>query len=177
MSNKLELLPLVDIEGNVIGSATRGECHSNPSLIHPVIHCWIFNSRNEVLWQQRSLLKDGAPGMWDMSCGGHIAFGEKEYSTLIRELEEELRVQNVKPILVDKYLLKSENQTELVYLYYVVVDKEEHEFKLQKEEVEQLKWIDINEAQRQYKEKEVEATEFIVSQVNKIIEFRKRNNE
>ncbi|MCI7011960.1 MAG: NTP pyrophosphohydrolase, partial [Prevotella sp.] len=34
MDNKQEIFPLVDEEGAVIGSATRGECHSGSKLLH-----------------------------------------------------------------------------------------------------------------------------------------------
>ena len=38
-----ELFPLVDPEGNVIGSATRRECHSGSMLLHPVVHLHVFS--------------------------------------------------------------------------------------------------------------------------------------
>ena len=46
--NNKELLPLVDEEGHVVGSATRGECHDGMSmLLHPVVHLHVFNERGE----------------------------------------------------------------------------------------------------------------------------------
>ncbi len=32
------MFPVVDTDGNVIGSATRGECHSGSKILHPVVH-------------------------------------------------------------------------------------------------------------------------------------------
>ena len=43
--NNQELLPLVDEEGNVIGSATRGQCHDGSKLLHPVVHLHVFDSK------------------------------------------------------------------------------------------------------------------------------------
>ena len=36
--NNQEMFPLVDEQGNIIGAATRGECHNGSKLLHPVIH-------------------------------------------------------------------------------------------------------------------------------------------
>ena len=51
--NSLEKFPIVDEEGHVIGSATRGECHSGSKLLHPVVHLHVFNSKGEVYLQRR----------------------------------------------------------------------------------------------------------------------------
>lgn len=165
-----ELLDIVDRDGKVIGTATRKECHNNPKIIHRVAHCWIFNNQGQVLWQQRSLLKDMSPGFWDMSCGGHVPNGEEPNETLKRELEEELGITGVNPILVDKYIWSNEKQTELVYLYYLVLNKKIEDFKLQKEEVEKVQWINIWKAQEQTAEGKVKATHWIFSQVSRIFQ-------
>lgn len=80
-----ELIDKVDREGNIVGTAPRSEFHKNPNLIHRVVHCWIFNSNGQILWQQRSLKKVQSPGKWDMSCGGHVLSGDEPNDTLIRE--------------------------------------------------------------------------------------------
>ncbi len=43
--NSEERFPLVDETGQVIGSATRGECHNVSKLLHPVVHLHVFNSK------------------------------------------------------------------------------------------------------------------------------------
>ena len=35
--NNKEIFPVVDEQGNTIGSATRGECHNGSKLLHPVV--------------------------------------------------------------------------------------------------------------------------------------------
>ena len=42
-----ELFPIIDEDGNVIGKATRRECHSGSMLLHPVVHLHVFNSKGE----------------------------------------------------------------------------------------------------------------------------------
>ena len=88
--NSLEKFPIVDEEGHVIGSATRGECHSGSKLLHPVVHLHVFNSKGEVYLQRRPDWKDIQPGKWDTSVGGHIDYGEEPEQALVREVREEL---------------------------------------------------------------------------------------
>lgn len=49
--NREEMFPLVDEEGNIIGAATRGECHNGSKCLHPVVHLHVFNSRGELYLQ------------------------------------------------------------------------------------------------------------------------------
>jgi len=65
---------------------------------------------------------------------------------IIEELDEELGIKSVKPILVEKYIAGNDKQTELIYLYYVVIDKKESEFVFNDGEVEQVKWYDVHDA-------------------------------
>ena len=48
MDNQQEIFPIVDEGGKVIGSATRGECHSGSKLLHPVVHLHVFNSKGDI---------------------------------------------------------------------------------------------------------------------------------
>jgi len=173
-----ELFDVIDKNGDVIGQATREECHRNPGLIHRVVHCWLFNEKGQVLWQQRSMKKDAAPGEWDMSCGGHVAAGEEPEETLKRELKEELGLENIDTKLVEKYLKTDDanTQTELIFLYYAVVDRKESEFTINKEETQSLMWIDVDEAQMKYAKGKVKSTEFIISQVSKILQSLFKRN-
>ena len=52
--NNQEMFPLVDEQGNIIGAATRGECHNGSKLLHPVIHLHVFNSKGELYLQKPS---------------------------------------------------------------------------------------------------------------------------
>ena len=60
--NREEMFPLVDEEGNIIGAATRGECHNGSKCLHPVVHLHVFNSRGELYLQKRPHWKDIQPG-------------------------------------------------------------------------------------------------------------------
>lgn len=165
------MLDVVNENDNIVGQRPRSECHTNPDLIHRVAHCWLLNSKGQFLWQQRSMLKKQAPGMWDISCGGHIPAGESPEEGLKRELEEELGVTNLKIQFVEKYIDRNPKQTEMIYLYFAHCDLQESGFVLQQEEVEQVKWFDYHRALEDYLDEKVQSTDFITHQLSRIYQY------
>jgi isopentenyldiphosphate isomerase len=134
-----EIFPLVDEEGNVIGSAWRGECHGNPKLLHPVVHLIVKNRAGDLLLQLRSKDKKIQPGKWDTSVGGHVAYGEKIHAALTREAREEigLDIATVTPEFLYRYVMHSDVESELVYTYACV---SEGSFARQESEVDELRF-------------------------------------
>ena len=120
--NGYERFPLVDEEGRVIGSATRGECHNGSHLLHPVVHLHVFNSKGELYLQKRPEWKDIQPGKWDTAVGGHIDDGETPEDALTREVGEELGITDFLPERVGKYVFDSPRERELVYVNRTVYD-------------------------------------------------------
>lgn len=118
--NSAEILPIVDADGTVIGSATRGECHNGSKLLHPVVHLHLFDEQGRLYLQQRPLWKDIQPGKWDTAVGGHIDFGEEVDVALRREAREELGVVGFEPRFLLKYLFESEREKELVYVFSTI---------------------------------------------------------
>ena len=120
--NSDERFPLVDEEGRVIGSATRGECHNGSHLLHPVVNLHVFNSKGELYLQKRPEWKDIQPGKWDTAVGGHIDYGETPEDALTREVGEELGITDYLPERVGKYVFDSPRERELVYVNRTVYD-------------------------------------------------------
>lgn len=122
MDNLQEIFPIVDEEGNVVGTATRGECHDGSRLLHPVVHLHVFNSEGHVYLQRRPIWKDIQPGKWDTAVGGHLDYGETPEQALRREASEELGITDFTPVFVEKYVFDSQRERELVYVNYVIYD-------------------------------------------------------
>lgn len=122
--NSNEIFPIVDEEGNTIGSATRGECHDGSKLLHPVVHLHLLDSKGRLYLQQRPLWKEIQPGKWDTAVGGHIDYGEDVASALKREVREEIGIEEFTPKFLMKYLFESERERKLVYVYSTVYDGE-----------------------------------------------------
>lgn len=121
--NPNELFPLCDAEGNILGSATRGECHNGSKLLHPVVHLHVFNSKGELYLQKRPLWKDVQPGKWDTSCGGHVDLGECVDAALRREVSEELGITDYEPERLMHYVYESKRERELVFVFKTVYDQ------------------------------------------------------
>lgn len=140
-----EIFPLVDANGNVIGKASRKECHSGSKLLHPVIHLHVFNKQNQLLLQKRSIKKDIQPGKWDTSVGGHIDYGESIETALFREAWEELGIKGFTPNLIRSYLFESEIERELVYSHKTIY---EGSFDFDPIEIDEIRFWTLEDIQK-----------------------------
>lgn len=122
--NQEEMLPLCDEDGNIIGAATRHECHSGSKLMHPVVHLHVFNSKGELFLQKRPNWKDIQPGKWDTSVGGHVDLGENVEMALKRETMEELGITGCITTPLMNYVFESSKEKELVFVNTTVYDGE-----------------------------------------------------
>ncbi len=121
-----ELFPVVDEQGNVTGSATRGQCHGGSMLLHPVVHLHLFNSRGELYLQRRPAWKDIQPGKWDTAVGGHLALGERAADALVREADEELGSLGLVPQRVTDYVFDPQRERVLAFVHPTVWDGPVH---------------------------------------------------
>jgi isopentenyldiphosphate isomerase len=87
MSDLIDVLSATGLRTGEILS--RAEVH-RLGKHHRAVHLYIFNSRNEVLLQRRSLTVDHFPGRFGISVTGHVSAGEYSADTVRREVQEEL---------------------------------------------------------------------------------------
>lgn len=140
--NPEERLEIVNESGEIIGHALRGEIHGNPSLIHRVVHVLVFNEKNELLLQKRSLNKDVAPGKWDTSVGGHVGIGEDLLHSSKRETHEELGISGFEPEYLYSYIHSNSYETELVTTFRCVY---KGDISFNKKEIDEVRFWSFEE--------------------------------
>jgi mevalonate kinase len=111
-----ELCIVVDTNDNILGYKTRYECHHNPTLLHRTVGAIIYNEKGEVLLQKRSMTKDMDPGLWGISCAGHVTKGQSDDEAIHRELKEELDIDTPLTAL-GSYIIGDAKESERAALY------------------------------------------------------------
>lgn len=141
--NNIEVIDIYDNQKRVTGKViNRTDLFGKDGVLRSIIHACIFNSKNELLIQQRSGDKKSGAGMWDFSASGQVLAGETSQQGAMREIKEELglSVEIDEAPVITKIFFNSYND------YYVVrKDCEVSDLKLQKSEVQNAKWASRKE--------------------------------
>ena len=111
-----EVFDVVNAEDEVVSQATRGEVHKQ-GLMHRAVHVLVFNKHREVFLQKRSRLKDVCPGLWGSSASGHVDAGETYDASALREVCEELGVDEPDLQHIGQLAPSEENGFEHVAIY------------------------------------------------------------
>ena len=88
----MEYVVLVDENDNETGQMEKQAAHVTPHL-HRAFSIFIFNSKGELLMQQRALSKYHSPGLWTNTCCSHPRNGETTLQAASRRLTEEMGLQ------------------------------------------------------------------------------------
>ena len=151
---------LIDVRDGESGEPTgrvvwKSEAHRR-GLWHRCIHCWIFGvdaGRPYLLVQRRAATKDTWPGYLDLTVGGHLAAGEETLDG-VREVEEELGLRVDPGRLVPLGTRRSEGRIpggldrEFQDVFLLRDDTPPGGLHLQREEVEAVLRIGLDEAER-----------------------------
>ena len=155
---KEEFLEVYSPEGTKTGQKkSKSEIHRK-GLFHSTVHVWIFTEEGNILIQKRSKKKELNPGVWDVSVAGHIKFNENIKKAAKRETLEETGINintedllkigvyrsiNIHPTAIDK---------EFFHTYLLKIDKNSINLDFKNNEVDDLKFISIEEMESLIKE-------------------------
>ena len=152
----MELLRVVDKNGNFTGEIFDREYIHDNNLLHNEVSVFILNSNKEILLQKRSMTKKFNPGKWGL-CAGHVSYDETLEDAALREIKEEIGLDiglgDLNPI-GDKLVLLYDKGAHITYHYYIKVDKSSDEFIIQKEELSEVKWFLIDDVLKMIKSKD-----------------------
>lgn len=152
---------MINPDGTSAGySLSRKDVHSQ-GLWHRTVHVWILNSFSELLIQKRSLQKEVHPGLWDISCAGHLSSGDDSIGGAIRELNEELGLI-VKPTELQFLFTVTQHYTstdhlfvdnELTDVFLLKKDLVVESLQIDHTEVAEVKMISIGDLKKMVEEK------------------------
>lgn len=101
----IEYVVLVDERNKVVGTRQKSIVHQKQTPLHRGFSSFVFNSKGQVLLQQRSLSKKTWPGIWSNTCCGHPNLNETSQEAAQRRLEFELglKIDNLKEVFNYRY--------------------------------------------------------------------------
>ena len=155
-----ELIDIYDENNNYLGIQEMKKIALKKGLWHRGSHVWLYNAQGEILLQLRAKKnKLLSPNRWDISAAGHVSAGEKPLTSGIRELKEELglKLKNKEldfwKIKKHKGIFRSFKNNVFYYIYFFEFNGNTSQLKLQKEEVQKVKFIPIKKLKEELKSK------------------------
>lgn len=147
----MELWDIYDIDRVRTGRvAQRGKPASEGGLgegeYHLVVHICVFNGRGQLLLQQRQKDKEGYPNLWDVSAAGSALAGENSAAAASRELREELGL--VHDFTKERPFWTTHFERGFDDWYFIRMEADISDLRLQPEEVEDARWADLAEIER-----------------------------
>lgn len=144
-----EIIYVVDEKDQFVRKATRKEVMEK-ALLHRDSRVIIENSRGELLVHKRSINKDNYPGYWDIGIAETVKEGEGYVWAAFRGLREELGIVGISNIqIIRSFLFKirfsSPQLNELCKVYKLIYDGK---ITMQKEEIDEVKFLPIEEVKK-----------------------------
>jgi len=139
----MEQVILVDEKDNETGVMPKLEAHQK-GILHRAFSVFIFNSKGELLLQQRALNKYHSAGLWSNTCCSHPLPGESINDAANRRLAEEMGL-SCKIYPAFSFIYKADLYNDLVEHEYdhVFIGTSDAVPVISKDEVAQSKYIDV----------------------------------
>ena len=142
----MELVDLYDENRVPLGKTAERHAPKEAGEYRMVGHVCVFNGRGQLLVQKRTAEKRIWPGYWDVSVGGGVDAGETSRQGAEREFREELGyaldLSDVRPSVTVNFAGGFDD------FYIVKREIDETALTLQKEEVDAVRWVTLEEAER-----------------------------
>lgn len=152
----MELIQIVDKNGNFTGQIMDKEEAHDKNLLHNEVAAFVINDKGQVLLQKRSANKRFNPNKWAL-CAGHVDAYEGLENAILREIKEEIGIDINPNELVpfgEREFTTRDSNSHITYFYYVKSNLTEEDFIIQKEELSEVKWFNIDQVIEMIKSKD-----------------------
>lgn len=140
-----EMVVLIDEQDQVLGLMEKQQAHV-AGVLHRAFSVFVFNSKNELLLQQRADEKYHSPGLWTNSCCSHPreneTYAEAAHRRLVEEMGFDCEIEEKFHFIYKAQLGEElfEHELDRVFVGYY-----EGEITINPEEVKAYKWIEMDE--------------------------------
>jgi len=163
-----EYILLVDENDNVIGKEEKIKTHKEGKL-HRAFSIFVFNSNGELLLQKRAKSKYHSAGLWTNTCCSHQRDGETLEKAIHRRLKEEMGFNcKLKEKFTFTYKVKFDNglfENEYDHVFFGKFDGEPIP---NPEEVDEWKWVDLEDLKKDIRENPSNYTYWLKVSIKKI---------
>lgn len=177
----MELLDVLDEEGNLTGNKEDKDIIHEKGLWHREVCVLIRNRKGEYLIQKRAATKKQAPNKWGMTAG-HVDAGEDFEEAMIREIREELGIEvaleELTPLATFKEAFENETTTNNNYTryYFYATNRKIEDYTICLEELSELKYITIEEMEEAVEKKDENCSYARRGEMKEVIKLLKNIN-
>lgn len=169
----IENVILVDVNDNELGIMEKMKAHEQ-GLLHRAFSVFVFNSKGEILLQQRNKNKYHSGGLWSNTCCSHPRPGEKIHDAANRRLMEEMGMKaNLSHAFSFVYKSELDNKLTEHELDHVFLGETNSLPKMNQDEVEDYRYVSIDYLQNDIKKNPSHYTEWLKICFDNLLKFRK----
>jgi len=141
----IEEVILVDENDKEIGRMEKMEAHEK-AILHRAFSVFIFNSKQEMLLQQRALTKYHSAGLWTNACCSHPRPGETTINAAKRRLTEELGFDtNIQQVFYFTYKASFDNGLTEHEFDHVFIGTYDHPISPNPDEVKEISFLSMDD--------------------------------
>ena len=149
---KEELVILVNEKNEQLGLMPKMEAHEK-ALLHRAFSVFVFNDSNQLLLQQRAATKYHSPLLWTNTCCSHQRDGETNIKAGVRRLKEEMGFScELEEVTSFIYKAPFDNGLTEHELDHILIGYFNNNPVVNTEEVENFKWMTLEEVKGQIEE-------------------------
>jgi len=142
-------IPVVNEKDKIIGFKESKKV--NKKEIYRVSGLWITNKKNQILLAQRTLTRK-EPYKWSPAVAGTVEKNENYFSNIKKEAFEELGLKKIS-IKKEKKIRIKGKWNFFLQMFSSQINLNKNKFKINKNEVKQIKWFSKKEIEKLIKTK------------------------